>query len=103
MKNEQLNPEGDKQPYLNAKAAAESFLSAIDPNLRVEVVDRDVRYDDESAEDSYKWVLEFRDETNPDFRWTMDIRESDDYIRGGDFEAAVRKIYQRKVSEETSH
>ena len=84
--------------YIQAKEKAESFLPSIDPNLEVDIEESIVTPDDKSKDKYETLSLIFTHRKRPDFRWTMEIEKSDQYIENK-LEEVVRKVYREKVSE----
>jgi|SRR3989344_2651149 len=83
-----------------AKTKAESFLPRLDPNLHVEV--KTVRVTTLDDEEYDTLALSFSHALNPDFKWTMDIEMTDNYLENN-FESAVRKAYMEQSLGETTH
>lgn len=81
--------------HIKAREKAEEFLSRIDPDLEVDIQESIVTPDDKSKGEYQKTTLLFTHKSNPNIRWTMDIRNDDNWINN-DLEGVVRKIYQRQ-------
>jgi hypothetical protein len=88
--------EGKRYWYEKAKELAESFLPDLDSQLSVRVELRTV-YLFSTAETHEGIVLVFEHSNDPSIKWSMDIEESDEYL-AHKFQAVVKKVYDRKVS-----
>jgi len=86
--------------FERAKVKAESFLPRLDPNLHVEVKTVHVTTLDDEEYDTL--TLSFSHALNPDFKWTMEIEMTDEYLEN-DFEKAVRRSYAEQSLDETAH
>jgi hypothetical protein len=85
--------------YEKARAKAETFIGALDPDLTVSVDEVLVEPEREGAQEYPARVLRFAHRKRAGLEWTMEIDESDEYIEH-QFQAVVSMIYARKSSEE---
>lgn len=82
--------------YDKARAKAEAVLRELDPELQVSVVMVDVKPDSPARAAYDTLALKFFSLSRPDLKWTMEVKESDEYIDGRLAEV-VKAIYRDKV------
>ncbi|MCH8896858.1 MAG: hypothetical protein IIC33_00995 [Chloroflexi bacterium] len=81
--------------YRKAKLRVEEFLPDLDNDLEVEVEETSITPSD--GGDEYKtFVLVFAHTSNPNLRWTLEVKAEDDFI-DHELEEVVKKIYFERV------
>ncbi len=84
--------------YRKARNKAESIMKEIDKDIRVEVDNVIVTPDDKNKDEYRTLALRFKHISNPSLTWTMEIKQSGNYLEN-EFRNAVIKIYEDRKSE----
>jgi hypothetical protein len=90
--------ESSRAYYEKACARARTFISVLDPELRVSVDEVAVQPESRSSQEYQTYALRFFHRTRAHLGWTMEIEENDHYIQN-QLENVVREIYERKAHE----
>ncbi len=81
--------------YTKARERIEQFLPNLDENLEVDLDTTEIAPNDGSTEYS-TFVLVFSHPSNPNLKWTMEIRMDEEYIEH-ELEQIVTNIYLERV------
>jgi hypothetical protein len=84
--------------YIKAREKVGEFLHKIDPHLTVDIQDSVITPTDTTRARYATPTLIFRHISDPNIKWTMEIKQNDTYI-DTQLEDAVRHIYK----EQTEH
>ena len=81
--------------YDKARAKVESFVTGLDPKLKVEVISGKI-ITAGGEEKKTTIILRFSHDTDPRLKWSMEINPNDDYI-DNKLEGVVRNIYSKRI------
>ncbi|MBI2122500.1 MAG: hypothetical protein HYT98_05315 [Candidatus Sungbacteria bacterium] len=86
--------------YFKAREVIEPFLGDLDPELRVEVEDVEMVY--ENGDSYVTPILHFYHNLDPEIDWSMEIGDGEDYLEKK-FESEVRNAYLNMAESKTIH
>ncbi|MEN9341884.1 MAG: hypothetical protein RIQ54_140 [Candidatus Parcubacteria bacterium] len=81
--------------YIKAREKVLEFLPDIDPDLTVDIQESVITPDNPAMPRYETPTLIFRHASNPNIKWTMEIKKNDDYI-DTKLEDGVRYLYNKQ-------